>query len=87
MDHSRLDTAGLFGDTRDAGLEQPVERVRKKSCAAQRFAAAARTRVEAAFDHRVVLPKLESVYRGALERGRPVASHRSLEERSRINFN
>jgi glycogen synthase len=67
--------ARLFAEAVDRLLEDPA--------ATQRFAAAARSRVEAAFDHRVVIPKLESVYRGVLKAGRSVADRPSFHESSR----
>jgi glycogen synthase len=63
--------ARLFAEAVDAFLEDPA--------AARRFTVAARARIEAAFDHSVVVPKLESVYRGLLECRRLVANRGSLQ--------
>jgi glycogen synthase len=72
---------------RDAGLfAQAVDRLLEDPPAAERFVAAARARVQEGFDHSVVLPKLESVYRGLLERGKSAADRWSSEQRSHINF-
>jgi glycogen(starch) synthase len=66
----------------DAGVfAEAVDRVLGDAASGQRLAAAARARAEAAFDLRVVLPSLESVYRRALERGGPATSSTVLDAR------
>jgi glycogen(starch) synthase len=65
--------AGIFAAAVDEVLQDPAS--------GRRFAAAARARVEASFDLRVVLPELESVYRRVLEQGGRPANLNPLDAR------
>jgi glycosyltransferase involved in cell wall biosynthesis len=69
--------ARRFAEAIDAFLEDPS--------AIHRLTGAARARIEATFDHSVVLPKLESVYRTLLERGTPIADRGSAQASSDRN--
>jgi glycosyltransferase involved in cell wall biosynthesis len=57
-----------FAESVDAFLDDP---------GAQRFVVAARARIAAAFDHSVVLPKLESIYQRLIDRSGPLVDRRS----------